>query len=349
MFNTVDLLILNNCPSFYKINLYNELAKRNNIYVVFTAVSDQVVITENNEKQIKFPYTIIQEVQFEKRNKVKCLVKLISIVYHLSYTKIIFGGIDTLEYLLLMFLLATNKNVLQSESSVKESVVTGLKGIIKKIILLRISIVMPSGKLHSDVFKALNYKGKYIETKGVGLFNKGKRIFFKRSITKSNFKYIYVGRLIEKKNVKNLIFEFNENGRYLSIVGAGVLENELKSLAKDNIHFLGFIPNNEIYKVYQEHDVFILPSYSEPWGLVVEEALYWGLPVIVSNAVGCQYEMVLKPNNGLVFELGDADSLINSIQEIETNYELYQMNVSNFDFDIRDKEQVNAYLNILPL
>ena len=43
--------------------------------------------------------------------------------------------------------------------------------------------------------------------------------------------------------------------------------------------------------MYAEYDILILPSLSEPWGLVVEEALYYGMPVIISDRVGCRSEV----------------------------------------------------------
>lgn len=89
-----------------------------------------------------------------------------------------------------------------------------------------------------------------------------------------------------------LIKAFNENGKPLTIIGTGSKEAEYKALAKSNITFLGFVDNNKLKDIYVNCDCFILPSNSEPWGLVVEEALYNGLPVIVSDMVGCNVDMV---------------------------------------------------------
>ncbi len=77
-------------------------------------------------------------------------------------------------------------------------------------------------------------------------------------------------------------------------------EEELKAMAKQNVHFLGAINNKELSGYYQKMDVFVLPSLIEPWGLVVEEALNNGLPVIVSDRVGCAEE-IIDESNGIVF------------------------------------------------
>ena len=125
------------------------------------------------------------------------------------------------------------------------------------------------------------------------------------------------------------------------------MEQQLKAKAKENIHFVGFVENEKLSTVYQDHDVFILPSRSEVWGLVVEEAIYWGLPVVVSDRGGAYRDMVEKPKTGLVFELDNRDSFNNALKEIENNYSFYKKNADRFDFDKRDECQVNAYLKLI--
>lgn len=349
MTRSIDLLIINNCPSFYKINLYNELSKLCKIHVIFIGLTNQVVINEEYKKDILFSYELLSEIQIEKRNKFLSIIKLYRIYRKFNYTKLIYGGYNDLEERLLMWFTPKSKNCLQFESSIKESKTSGIVSIIKKIILSRFSIVLPSGKLQADVFYELKFKGKIIETKGVGLFNK--QLYQSSSIkrTVTDLKYLYVGRLITQKNIELLIRVFNRSGKSLTIVGTGALDSVLKKMAHSNIKFIGFVPNNEIANIYLNHNVFLLPSLSETWGLVVEEAIYYGLPVLVSDAVGSQFDMVLNPNTGLVFSPFSDESFENSIVQIENNYDLYKLNCLNFDSIKRDKEQVESYIKLLSL
>lgn len=87
-----------------------------------------------------------------------------------------------------------------------------------------------------------------------------------------------------------------------------------------------------------------MPSKSEPWGLVVDEALYYGLPVIVSDKVGCKGELVSGLNTGLIFKFNDQEDLKNKIKEVKENFVGYLEAVEKLDFDKRDMIQVNAYL-----
>ena len=144
-----------------------------------------------------------------------------------------------------------------------------------------------------------------------------------------------------------MIDEFNHNGKPLTIVGNGILETKLKDKAKSNISFAGFIENEKLGNIYQSHDVFILPSYSETWGLVVEEALYWGLPVIVSNQVGSSVDMVQELGTGCIFESRNRNSLHTAIETMEQHFDEYQRNVWKIDWEKRDKQQIQAYISLI--
>jgi len=73
----------------------------------------------------------------------------------------------------------------------------------------------------------------------------------------------------------------------LTLVGEGSLKGETMLIGKDmNIKFIDSIPNNKIDKFYQKHNLFVLPSRSDPVGMVVFEAMSNGLPCIISENVG---------------------------------------------------------------
>jgi len=347
MKKSIDILIINNAPSFYKVNLYNELSKKCKIHVVFIALMNQVVISKSFEGDILFSYDLLSPIQIEKRNKWQSLKKLYAIFKLYDYKKIIYGGYRDIEERVFIFLTPKSKNCIQFESSILESKVTGVVAIIKKFFFNRFSIALPSGELQTAVFKALGYQGEIIKTKGVGIFNKNlvrNEILSQKNVQPN---YIYVGRLIEIKNLRFLIEVFNTLNKPLTIVGSGILDVDLKRIANKNVKFTGFVNNNEVYSLYQSNDVFILPSFSEPWGLVVEEAIYNGLPVLVSDSVGCQEEMVIKPKTGIVFSTSDQNSLIEAITAIEANIDYYKRNCISFDFEKRDAEQINSYIKLL--
>ncbi len=84
---------------------------------------------------------------------------------------------------------------------------------------------------------------------------------------------------------------------HLVMVGSGEMEQELRSLAKANglasVIFPGFVNQSELPRIYAAADVFVLPSEVEPWGLVVNEAMCAGLPIVTTGVVGCAADLVL--------------------------------------------------------
>ena len=78
----------------------------------------------------------------------------------------------------------------------------------------------------------------------------------------------------------------------------------------NNVHFYGFINQSEISKFYKAADLFVLPSgIGETWGLVVNEAMLFSLPIIVSDRVGCAKDLVKHNENGFIYEYGNVDEL----------------------------------------
>lgn len=131
--------------------------------------------------------------------------------------------------------------------------------------------------------------------------------------------FLFVGRLAEVKNLPLLLDaygSYKRNGglRNLEIVGHGPMETSLKASVQrarleDSVQFFGFQPYDSIPAWYARAACLILPSVSEPWGLVVNEAMASGLPLIVSDRCGCADNLVEDGRNGYLFPAKDADSL----------------------------------------
>jgi glycosyltransferase involved in cell wall biosynthesis len=113
---------------------------------------------------------------------------------------------------------------------------------------------------------------------------------------------------------------------HLMMAGSGEMERELKDMVGANrlprVHFLGFINQSDLPGVYAAGDVFVLPSEEEPWGLVVNEAMCAGLPVIATSAVGSVQDLIRDGENGLVYEPGDVEGLAAALRPTIVNPEL---------------------------
>lgn len=133
---------------------------------------------------------------------------------------------------------------------------------------------------------------------------------------------LFTGKLIPKKRPLDLIRAFEaaqaRTPCSLALVGDGALRQDLENYVAlhhiPRVHFLGFRNQSEIGKLYALADLFVLPSSSEPWGLSVNEAMCFSLPVIASDQVGSSFDLVRPRANGYVYPSGDVAALSLYIQ-----------------------------------
>lgn len=338
--NSYGSVFLTNLPAFYKINLYNRIAEKKKILVIFTQDSSSQRNNDFYKGERNFEY-----ISLGQYHGIKQILKSMSLLKKIKYDKLIVGGWDHIACWVSAFISGRDKNAVVIESSIMESLTSGIKGLIKRLFMSRFSTAYVSGKLQADLALRLGFKGELKITKGVGIFNIVKQPAY-LPVDKVT-KFIYVGRLSPEKNLVFLIDVFNAFPHLtLNIVGFGPQENQLKQLAKSNIVFHGAVANADLPTYYRQNDVFILASISEPWGLVVEEAFNNGLPVIVSNKVGCSEEIVVQDQNGIIFDLEDKDGLRNAVVKITnlTYYNSLRKNVCAMNFEQVADKQVNCYL-----
>jgi glycosyltransferase involved in cell wall biosynthesis len=132
---------------------------------------------------------------------------------------------------------------------------------------------------------------------------------------------LFCGKLIPAKSVDVLIRALHHAASHLApamrpqlvVVGEGELKGELlrlcDTLLPGDARFVGFRNQSELPSYYTLADIFVLPSKFEPWGLVVNEAMNAGKPVVTSDVVGSRWDLVMSGSNGGVFRAGDPESL----------------------------------------
>lgn len=133
---------------------------------------------------------------------------------------------------------------------------------------------------------------------------------------------LYCGRLSPEKGPAELLDAYrriSSPDTSLIFVGDGKLKQSLQQKAAqynlDSVYFFGFKDRKELPKFYAISDVLVLPSHRETWGMVVNEAMCFGLPVIVSDQVGAGLDLVRYGYNGFSFPGGDAEALGSRIQQ----------------------------------
>ncbi len=130
-----------------------------------------------------------------------------------------------------------------------------------------------------------------------------------------------VGKLIPRKRPIDLLEAFArveaQHPAVLVYVGEGSERRRLTEAAARrglrHVVITGFVNQTEISQYYAAADLIVLPSSHEPWGLVLNEAMCFALPVLTSDAVGAAPDLIRPGENGFVFPVGDVEALAHAL------------------------------------
>jgi glycosyltransferase involved in cell wall biosynthesis len=135
---------------------------------------------------------------------------------------------------------------------------------------------------------------------------------------------LYCAKLQPWKRPLDLLRAFataNVSGSYLVFAGEGPqrpeLEREVASLdIADRVRILGFVNDSQLPGAYKAADLFVLPSEYDPCPLVIPEAMFSGLPVLLSDAVIGRLEMIDPGSSGYPYPCGNADALAALLRKV---------------------------------
>jgi glycosyltransferase involved in cell wall biosynthesis len=134
---------------------------------------------------------------------------------------------------------------------------------------------------------------------------------------------LYCGRLSSEKASMELLQAYqlvSHPKKALVLVGDGALKTQMQDFVDlhglESVYFMGFQNRNDLGDFYALADILVLPSNKETWGLVVNEALSFSLPVVVSDQVGAGVDLVIPDENGYIFPAGDIPALANQVSKL---------------------------------
>jgi glycosyltransferase involved in cell wall biosynthesis len=166
---------------------------------------------------------------------------------------------------------------------------------------------------------------------------------------------VSVGQFIHRKGFDVLIRAWSHMnpGYTLLIIGGGELEPDLAEMIRknslENVLLLGFKPKEELYKYYTASDLFILPTREDIWGLVINEAMAFGLPVITTDKCIAGMELIEDNKNGFIVEVENEAELYKKVEFILSHDDIreamseYSLNkIRNFTVE----EMVKAHMAI---
>jgi glycosyltransferase involved in cell wall biosynthesis len=209
-----------------------------------------------------------------------------------------------------------------------------LKKLIYPLFIKRFDVCLPYGQRSAEYFKyfggqkimiAPHFVDNNFFSSRVKTFSPQRSEFRKNwNVSKDAFCFMFCGKFQRKKRPMDILKAskiLNDELRtkrqelgtiHLLMVGDGELRGKCEQYVKEHnlpVTFAGFMNQGEIAKAYAISDCLVLASdFTETWGLVVNEAMACGLPVIVSNSCGCAPDL-LREETGMGFDCGDVEEL----------------------------------------
>lgn len=331
----------------YRIPVFNEVHKRADFTfkVFFLRHTQGERHWPVYKNEIQFPYEVLPGMMIERKN-LRVTHFNFGVLERLArgnFDVIITGGWHQPSYVLSLLYskLRRKKFLLWCESTASESRKKRRLGdLIRRFFVRSASGAIVPGKASRSYLLSLGAKSERIWTapnavdsaffseKSTPVRREKARIKKERGLPENLL--LYAGRLVKEKGVHDLLAAYEHLAKSkkevgLFLCGDGDLRAELEARCAEkritNVYFTGFLNREKLAYYYGLADIFVLPSHTEPWGLVVNEAMSCGLPVVCSSHAGAAYDLVESGRNGFVFDPGDVGKLAEHLTGLVENPE----------------------------
>ncbi|QJD87183.1 glycosyltransferase family 4 protein [Cohnella herbarum] len=149
---------------------------------------------------------------------------------------------------------------------------------------------------------------------------------FKRQERLKSKVILSIGQFISRKGFAELLKaspQLDDGQTSLVIVGGGPLKDEYKKIIKDmeldHVVLKDFMSREQLIEFYRAADLFVLPTHQDVWGLVINEAISFGLPVVTTTGAGAAYDLVDDGRNGFVVDVRNMNEFVRKCQYLLDN------------------------------
>lgn len=321
----MKILFITNIPSPYRVVFFNELGKKCELTVLYQKNSSSerdkkwVANTNNSYKSV-----VLKGIRTGVDNAF--CPQIIKYLNDKSFDRIVICGIASpTEMLAIEWCKLCHKHYFLESDGGFSKTGKGLKERIKKHLVKNADGYFSTGIEHDNYY--LTYGADEKKIKRYPFTSLKYEEILERPISKIEKKQIRnklgikeervvlaVGQFIYRKGFDILLNIANQLDAGIYIVG-GVPTEEYKAFKCENVHFKGFMTKNELKEYYYAADVFVHPTREDIWGLVINEAMACGLPVVTTDKCIAGLEMIKSGVNGYIVPVENSLKLKEAINK----------------------------------
>jgi glycosyltransferase involved in cell wall biosynthesis len=353
---------ISNTP--YKHEFYNSLCKEFEVHVIHLSSQSSIRDWEKLYSK-KYAEYVLNSKDINKRNKIYSIYKILKIVRLIDPQIIVSPGYHRIEFLIAPLIFRNKITICDIASTQSDKSRNKVKETIKAFLITYLFDYLFT---YGEASKRYLVEGLNIPERKVfirGNYSHLQHVsqnlpFFKER----DHTLLYVGRFSEEKNLTFLIDAFTEfkikypNVFKLKLIGNGLQKEEVKNYIIEKNMQESILIENHLYadKLIQEYRkarIFILPSLSETWGQVINEAMHFGLPIIISENCGC-VEDLCKTTNSFVINPTMKEQLVDIFNHLLMD-ESKQIEMSKHSIEIikeysipkLSEKQINIFNEII--
>lgn len=322
------ILILSSFPAPYRVDVFKGIADTYEIDLIFATDKDQ-----NRSKDFfvgKGPGNYLVNDHPEDRDRIqKCITNLSSYAFVLAYDWYLPYAIRIIEKCIrkgVPYVINCDGAFLPTN----HGIISKLKNLIKRRYIRHAQKCLASGEYASAYFRFYGAKQENIVVHPFSSLHESDMADALNNIPKDQMKkqlglldnkmVLSVGQFIYRKGFDILLNAWREldNEYQLVIIGGGELKGEYQHIIETsgykNVKLIDFVPFSEVAMYYDAADIFVLPTREDIWGLVINEAMAHGIPVVSSDRCIAACELIEDNINGYIVECENETVLQNRIK-----------------------------------
>lgn len=324
------VVILTSIMAPHRIAPFNTLASLPDIdlTVIYLAVTDPTRNWDTYAAEIDFRHIVLREHTRWRRGEafVHLSSGLAAALRRAQPQVIVVGGWDQPSYLEAFLLGAIRRIpvIWWAESTLRDRRMSGdLAARMKAWLVIRAAVSVVPGAAAQDYLVSMGADPGRIWVAPNAVDNDVYRAASRpRENRHGPVRFLFVGRLESAKGILYLLDAWSRLRvpGHLTIVGegplAGRIARRVATMSLPSVELVGHLDRARLAEMYGDADVFVFPSVSDPWGLVLNEAMASGLPLITTDLPGAVDDLVTDGDNGLVVPTSTSEGLLRAMDRL---------------------------------